>query len=461
MKSKLLSVLFFALVLALNSPAAWADNLFTKFFRSLFPANASFTTKAITPFAIEGLTMDAAGNFYTTGRQTTLTKKCPVWRISPAGARVTVGFIPNQANSLPTSAPCNPSGITFDSVGNLYIADAATIGGVAGFVWKITPDPVGCASDDSDVCTTSPDASQYAKAVPGTNGLAFDRNGNLWTGDGTTGLGRVWRIASTGGDCTFGAELNCAEVFRIQPMGATNTEIALSFGAGQILGSGLTAVGSDRRSLPGGTIDAARTASNTANSQPLVANGVAFNQKGDLFIIDTARGALWKVDLDRHGNVDPDDVGCDDAFTPNTLCLKNVFAAHPILEGGDGIALDVAGNVWVDANERNAVAVVTTNGDVFEIFRNPLNDTTHLRNAATDLANNNHILEFPTSPFLKGKTLCTSNSDGNRRDNNPNTAGEINSGGAVGTRGKISCMTDPVTGNLIQLKIPGLPLPVH
>ena len=72
-----------------------------------------------------------------------------------------------------------------------------------------------------------------------------------------------------------------------------------------------------------------------------------------MFIIDTARGALWKIEFDLYGNL-KSPTGCDTTFTPNTLCLSNVFVAHPILEGGDGIALDRLGNIWVDANERNA-----------------------------------------------------------------------------------------------------------
>jgi len=66
---------------------------------------------------------------------------------------------------------------------------------------------------------------------------------------------------------------------------------------------------------------------------------------------------------------------------------------------------------------------------------------------------NNHILEFPTSPFLLGKQFCTSNSDGDRRDNSPRAVGEINAG-AGAARGKISCLDQ-------ELKIPGLRLPVH
>jgi hypothetical protein len=94
---------------------------------------------------------------------------------------------------------------------------------------------------------------------------------------------------------------------------------------------------------------------------------------------------------------------------------------------------------------------VVTRQRVVELFRNPAN-AAGLRNAADGNASN-HILEFPTSPFLAGHAFCTTNSDGNRRDNSPNAGGEINAGGPVGARGKISCLDQP-------LRIPGLPLPV-
>jgi hypothetical protein len=259
----------------------------------------------------------------------------------------------------------------------------------------------------------------------------------------------VWKITAAGADCTASPAVNCVEVFRIQPM---SNETNLTAGVG--------GVGRDVRALPQGTITVTPTSRNAANqlgSQPLVANGLAFDKKGDLFNIDTARGALWKIELDRNGNLDSP-TGCDTTFSANTLCLSNIFVAHPILEGGDGIALDTHGNIWVDANERNAVAVVTTNKKVFEIFRNPVNSSADppvfgagLRNAGDQSVGNNRILEFPTSPFITGKVLCTSQSDGNRRDNSPNTAGEVSPSGLA--IGKISCMDQ-------ELKIPGSPLPV-
>jgi len=75
-------------------------------------------------------------------------------------------------------------------------------------------------------------------------------------------------------------------VFRIQPL---SNEVNLVAGVG--------GVGRDVRTLPPGTIAVTATSRNAANiagSQPLVANGLAFNREGDLYVADTARGAIWR-----------------------------------------------------------------------------------------------------------------------------------------------------------------------
>jgi sugar lactone lactonase YvrE len=312
--------------------------------------------------------------------------------------------------------------MAFNDVGDLYIANAG-----AGKVVKLTPNS-----------TTPPTATDFTAggSVPGANGIAFHRDGNLYVSDGTTGEGRVWRIAP----CALPP---CAvtEVFRIQPMANVLNPVTTG---------GISNVGRDVRTLPLGTIGATRLATNTLDSQPLVANGLAFNREGDLFVSDTARGAIWKAEFDRHGNLESQ-TGCDSTFTANTLCLENVFVAHPVLEGADGIALDRAGNIWTIANERNAVAVVTRDGRVAEVFRNPVNSI-GLRNSADTAAGNTHILEFPASPFISEKTLCVSSFERNRRDNSPSSAGETDPAGTF--KGKISCMDQ-------ELIIQGLPLPIQ
>src|SRR5437773_1052675 len=161
-----------------------------------FPQDATFTTRITTPRAIEGLTGDNAGNLYTGGAAITSLGDtfCPVWRINLASPSLVL------VGKLPT--PCSPVGITFNETGDLFVADGAN-----AKIWTFTPD-----------AGTPPTATTFATGVPGANAVAFDRNGNLWTGDGTTGQGRVWRITGPGANCSTSLPVNCVEVFRIQPM---------------------------------------------------------------------------------------------------------------------------------------------------------------------------------------------------------------------------------------------------
>lgn len=74
------------------------------------------------------------------------------------------------------------------------------------------------------------------------------------------------------------------------------------------------------------------------------------------------------------------------------------------------------------------------------------------RGVGSQRLRNGGSLEFPTSPFLVGRKLCVTQSDTSRRDNFPNTAGEVGPPGP--DLAKISCLDQPVF-------IAGLPLPVH
>src|SRR5215475_3763217 len=177
----------------LGGASAWGDED-----KLPFPRNATFTTLITTPRAIEGLTGDNHRNLYVGGSGT---PPCPIWRINlNYPSLVQVGQVPTDI-----AASCNFAGIAFDDLGNLYQADLNL-----GRIYIIEkPD-----------ANNPPDAKIYASGVPGTNGLAFDRRGNLWTSDGTTGQGRVWKISPGGGTCEDGVNpfQGCEEVFRIQPM---------------------------------------------------------------------------------------------------------------------------------------------------------------------------------------------------------------------------------------------------
>jgi sugar lactone lactonase YvrE len=363
----------------------------------------TFTTVYKAPFATEGLTSDAAGNLYTAGRAGSA---CPVWRIASAdGAVAIVGTIP---------AACSPNGLAFDAAGLLYVTDGADK------IYRFAPD-----------ATAPPAATLFASGAPGANGIAFDRRGNLWAADGGTGQGRIFRIAP---DATV------TEAFRVQPL-------ANDVNAAVVGGVEVGGIGRDPRALPPGTITftaATRAANDKLGSVPIVANGIAFDLDGDtMFIADPARGAIWRARIDRHGDV-VSPVGCDTTFAPDTLCLEDLLVEHPFLEGVDGIALDLEGNIWGTANERTALVEVTRDGAVREVFRNAPDPTTQLRN--------NGPLEFPTSPVLVGRRLCIAQTDVSRRDNFPSTGGEV--GAPTPFLGKVSCADQ-------LLAVPGLRLPLR
>jgi sugar lactone lactonase YvrE len=375
----------------------------------------TFTTVFKAPLVIEGLAADRAGNLYTAGRQG---NPCPVWRVpSGGGTEVVVGTLP---------PPCSPNGLAFDAAGDLFVADGSTeTNGTTGDkIYRLTPN-----------ASTPPTATLFASGVPGANGIAFDRKGNLWATDGTTGQGRIWSITPQG-------VVN--EEFRIPPLANLVSTIATTTDAGVTTLTG--GVGRDVRALPPGTLvitDSTRVAGNTAGTVPIVANGIAFDLEGNVLVADTARGAIWEVAFDRKSGGLLSPVGCDTTFTPDTLCLKDILVQHALLEGLDGIVLDVAGNIWGAANERNALVLVTRGGRVNEFVRNPPDPTSQLRNGGP--------LEFPTSPFLSGRKLCVTQSDTARRDNFPNKAGEV--GPPAPLLAKISCLDQSVL-------VPGLPLPV-
>jgi sugar lactone lactonase YvrE len=337
-----------------------------------------------TQAGVEGLTGDNHGTLYVAERGAG-NNPCPVWQIAVADHHTTqVGFVPG---------PCSPSGLAIGPDHRLYItgADAPAL-------------------DQIDVLTpgnATTAATTFATGVAQANGVAFDQHGNLWATDGNNKQGIVYRVGRTGGAAT--------EMFRIPAM-------ANSIGVGR----------------QNGTLQGT-TPTNPANPQDIVSNGIVFTRDGRIIVADTARGALWQVRLAGNGHI-TSPTGCDQTYTADTLCLDDLLTESPYLEGADGIALDTAGRVWVDANERQAIVVVNQNRSMTEFFRNPVDTATDRRNDGP--------LENPTSPVFLGRTLCTTSSDGNRRDNFPNSGGEVTN------TGKISCLDQ-------KLDTTGVSLPVR
>jgi sugar lactone lactonase YvrE len=181
-------------------------------------------------------------------------------------------------------------------------------------------------------------AETFATDTEGANGIAFDNHGNLYVSGGRNG--NIYRTGPEGGR---------AQIFaRIDPH--------------------------------------TRTLDDGKTQQAITANGMIFDSQGTtLYVADTARGAIWKIVVSGAGKTD----------------RPALLAQSALLEGADGPAFDPRGNLWVAANERNAVVAVTPDGKVYDISKN----------------DSKGPLEFPTSVVFVGNTAYVSNFDTPRRDN--------------------------------------------
>ncbi len=180
-------------------------------------------------------------------------------------------------------------------------------------------------------------AQTFATGVPGANGIAFDNRGNLYVSGGASGI--VYSVGPNGGAAQAAAQID-----------------------------------KNVRTLPDGKAQ-----------QAIVANGLKFDAAGVLHVADTSRGAVWKVVIGSDGK----------GGKPALL------AQSPLLEGADDMAFHSNGDVWVAANELNAILSISPSGVVKTIAKN----------------GSQGPLEFPAALVFVGKTAYIANFDVPRRDN--------------------------------------------
>jgi sugar lactone lactonase YvrE len=243
--------------------------------------------------------------------------------------------------------PKNPRAVVVGQVQEREVGGKKIRANVSGIAFSKLDDLYLTAGGYSEVLRIagrdlSPDkrgiAQTFATNTEGANGIAFDRDGRLYVSGGRNG--RIYRILPNGGAAEIWAQ--------IEP---------------------------HTRKLPDGKTE-----------QAIPANGLVFDKSGMmLYVADTARGAVWKVA-----------VGAD-----GTAGKPSLLAQSSLLEGADGPDFSPNGDLWVAANERNAVVAVTADGKVSDVAKN----------------NNSGPLEFPTAVVFVGGVAYVSNFDTPRRDN--------------------------------------------
>lgn len=121
--------------------------------------------------------------------------------------------------------------------------------------------------------------------------------------------------------------------------------------------------------------------------QRISTNGLAFGPDGRLYSANTGSGAIDRITLKPEGGVQ----------------VVERFVTSPLLFGADGITFAANGDLYVAANERNAIVKVTPAVQVSDVASN----------------GNTGPLEFPASPAFAGNVLYASNFDLPRGANAP------------------------------------------
>ncbi|MDF2431193.1 MAG: hypothetical protein JWP44_824 [Mucilaginibacter sp.] len=190
-----------------------------------------------------GLTIDASGNLYVADELNERIRK-----ITPAGVVTTVAGNGNRQSADGGTAAASfsdPSGLVFDSSGNLYITDAGS-----SRIRKISADGIVSTIAGSGTSTGSADGPGNTATFDGPYGITIDKAGNLFVSD------------------RFNNEIR-----KITPAGMVSTF------------AGNTASGPE-----GGSTDGVGTAASFSDP-----TGLVFNANGDLFVADRYNHKIRKI----------------------------------------------------------------------------------------------------------------------------------------------------------------------
>lgn len=272
---------------------------------------------------------------------------------------IAVDIDPNSAAGI------RIEGLVTDSTGRLYTSDLDS-----RRLFRITP---------------STGTTETLGTLPRTaTGMAFDAAGNLYFASGDV----ILRIGST---ALGGSQIAASDVVTFAT-GVTGAN-GLAFGpdAKQLYVSGGASGNIYIVATDGVTSTLVSGLKSERQDQQISTNGLAFGPDQKLYSSNTGTGAIDRITLKSDGTMDS----------------MERFVTDPLLLGADGITFASNGDLYVAANERNAIVRVTQDGKVSDVASN----------------DNNGPLEFPASPAFSGTSLYASNFDIARGANAPNTPG--------------------------------------
>jgi sugar lactone lactonase YvrE len=278
----------------------------------------------------------------------------------PAIATTDVGAVRNFGPDL--AATCNlPEGVAVDPTGNVY-ASSLNFAAASGPANICVLDRRGSIVD---VISVAPVAGGVAKLL----GMLFVPSEGLYVGD--MGGGRVLRIdVGTHAATTIATGFGAPNAFARDHAG--NVWVSDSFPGTitKIAPSGDTTVFAYPTEL----------APREGESPGFGANGLAFDRtQAFLYVAETSRDEIYRI-----------------AYSNGNLGAIELFARGTgggALDGADGIAFDVRGNLYVCSNQSDEIAVLSPEGDVIA----------EIRGTGAD------VLNSPASLVFKGRSVYVTN----------------------------------------------------
>lgn len=277
-----------------------------------------------------------------------------------ASATPAAGDITNFGPDLTSQCPI-PEGIAVAPNGNVYVS-SLNFAGTSGPANICVLDPSGALVHTISV---APGAGGVTKLL----GLLFVPGVGLYAGD--LGSGRVLLInVDTDLATSVASGFGAPNAFARDNRG--NIWVSDSF------------AGSITKIAPDGTTTAfaypAQLAPRPDEFPPFGANGIAFDRaESYLYVAVTSRDEIYRI-----------------AFDDGALGAISLFAtgvAGSALDGADGLAFDVRGNLFVASNQSDEITVLTPSGDVM----------------ASIVGAGENVLNTPGSLAFRGRELYITN----------------------------------------------------
>ncbi len=257
-----------------------------------------------------------------------------------------------------------PEGLIADARGRLYTSDTASKS-----LYRVSADNGGVRA---------------LGTLPATSlGMAFDGAGNLYFASGAS-------VLKLGADKLEANQIATSDVVTFTT-GVPQANGLIFDSRGNLYVSGAS-TGTIYVVTPDGKSKVfAEGFTSERKSQPISTNGLGFGLDGRLYSANTGSGEIDRIP------VNPDGTAGD----------IERWVKDPLLLGADGIAFAANDDLYVAANERNAIVKVTPDGKVSDVASN----------------GNSGPLEFPASLAFSGNKLYASNFDIASAANAPNDPG--------------------------------------